>query len=609
MALARDVSFVERAHAARGSVTAVMDLARAVGAGACEGLLPTRVGVLSTFTTEPLSPYLVVEGAVRGLHLEPQIAPFNQLELQAFLSDGPLYAQRPDLIVVAARLEDWAPALSHDFVIPRGDGQPSSAVDALLDRMRALLVGIRERTSVPVLIWNFAQPIHLAAGLADPSARPSQASLIQQANDRLAKIIGGIPDAFVVDYARLVVEQGLVRITDRRLWYRGRIPFGSEGLMAVAALTARCIAAVRRVPRKCLVVDLDDTLWGGVLGEDGPGGIRLGEDHPGNVYKAFQRYLLSLRDRGVLLAVASKNDRDDAVRVLSSHPDCILRPEHLSAIEIGWDDKASALRRIAHDLSIGTDALAFVDDSPVERAWVATHLPEVAVIDVPADPLGFVDAIEESGVFDMLRFSAEDRKRADMYGDEQDRRQLQAHAPSVGEFLISLAMTASIGAVDARTLPRVVQLLAKTNQFNTTTRRHTGSQVEEMLASGAVALWIRTQDRFGDSGLVGAAIAVPESMDGAWRLDVLLLSCRVIGRGVEDALMAELVRRISVKGGRRLIGEFIRTERNAPAAGFFERAGFAPAGSDGRYWARDLKDGDTRPPSHISVTIEDDAAG
>jgi len=330
----------------------------------------------------------------------------------------------------------------------------------------------------------------------------------------------------------------------------------------------------------------------------------MGADHPGTQFRAFQEYLQNLRDRGVLLAIASKNDRDEALQILATHPDCLLRPDVFSAVEIGWDDKATSLTNIARDLSIGTDSLVFFDDSAVEREWVRTRLPEVAVIDVPADPLEYVNAIESAELFDALGISGEDRARAMMYQAESRRQLLQTEGTSVEAFLAGLEIKVVIGAVGPETLPRVAQLIGKTNQFNTTTRRYAQAEIEKMIAGGAIAIWARVSDKFGDSGLVGVAITVP-APENVWRIDVLLLSCRVIGRGVESTLLSELARRVRQHGGRTLIGEFIPTARNEPAEGVFPENGFTPvAGSAGR-WTFDLTNEGPRPSPFINLTVND----
>lgn len=598
-------SLRDKARAARGDVGAVLELARTLGADADASSEVLRVAVLSTFTAAPLAPYLIVEGAARDLRVIPAFAPFNQLELQAFNERSELFSGQPEVIVIAALLEDLSESLCYRFAALRQE-EVAAEIDAVTVRARELVEGLRSRTSAAIFILNFAVIDGSAGGLAAPVLDPSQASAVAELNAKLAYAVRGVSDCHVVDFAGFVARRGADRIRDRRMWLRARLPFGSEGLAGIGALVARYIAALLRPARKCLVVDLDNTLWGGVLGEDGFGGIRMGHDHPGTIFRSFQQHLVGLRDRGVLLAVSSKNDRDDAIRALAEHPDCLLRPDLFSAVEIGWGDKATSIRNIARDLSIGLDAVAFFDDSAVEREWVRTQLPEALVIDVPADPLAYIEALENSEAFDSLQISPEDQKRASMYRDETKRKRLREELPSSDAFLRDLEIKVRIGTIGGDTLPRVTQLIGKTNQFNTTTRRYSQAEIEGLLARGGIGLWIRVSDRFGDSGLVGVAIAVPTSNPGDWLLDVLLLSCRVIGRGAESVLLHETARLARRSGGRRLMGEFIHTPRNEPARTVYRDHGFASMDDSGALWVYDLAEDGPQRPDHIELTLEYD---
>jgi FkbH-like protein len=351
------------------------------------------------------------------------------------------------------------------------------------------------------------------------------------------------------------------------------------------------------------VLDLDHTLWGGVLGEDGPRGVTLGEEYPGNVYKEFQRTLLSYRDRGILLAIASKNIEADVLEVLEHHPDMVLRPEHFAARQIHWQDKATSLAAIARELRIGTDALAFFDDSAVEREWVRSRMPEVCVVEVPRDPLGYAAALEASGAFDSIALTREDRSRANEYRAAKDRQAPSGDLVSVEEFLRSLAMRIQIGSIDAKSVARVVQLILKTNQFNLTGRRRTQPEVERMIRNGAIALWARLADRHGDSGLIGVALAQRESLE-AFALDTFLISCRALGRKVETALLAAVARLAVARGASWLMGTFIPTPKNAPAATFFPDHGFEPVAGESGRWRLHLPERMPLTPGFYSVVNE-----
>lgn len=573
--------------------------ARAIEAGGFDQLRPVNVAVLSTFTAEPIHPYVVVESARRGLLARPSFGPLNQIEQEVFDASSRLYAFAPDVVVIATRLEEVAPQLIYSFA-HRSRADVETELDAIEMRFARVLEELRRRTSAPVLLFNFAGPAALAYGLADPVMEVSQASAIHAANERLGAVSRKAAGAYVFDYARMVHEYGLMRWTDPKLLYLGRIPFGADAQLETGRRLSRYLRAVLFAPCKCLVLDLDNTLWGGVLGEDGINGIRIGDDYPGNVFKEFQRRLAALRARGILLAVASKNNEVEVLEVFENHRDLLLRRKDFAAMQIHWGDKATSLQRIAEELNIGTDALAFFDDSPVERDWIRSQMPEVTVVDVPSSPLDYGRALEESGAFDHLFVSREDRDRAEMYSKEQERTRLKGRSVSVEEFLAELEMRATVGFVGPPTLPRVEQLLAKTNQFNLTSRRHSASKVQAMINAGCIAVWLRLEDRFGDNGLVAAAMARPEEA-GQWWIDSFVMSCRVIGRQVETALLSVLAQTVRQRGAEVLVGEYAATPKSQPAADFYSKCGFESLDPDGRLWRWTFTRGDIAPPARLTI--------
>lgn len=542
-------------------------------------LRPLKLAVLASFNADLMRPWLVVESARRGMALQWWAGPYGQVEQQIVDPGSGLYAAGADAVLVLLRLADVAAVVETGF-LSLSPASAGAERERLVHWLTGQLETLRSRTGAMILVSNFAPPLFVAAGLAEGLLAQSQTAWIQNANAALAEVCTRVPRAYVLDVARAAVETGMQRWQDDRLASVAKAPWSGEALAAVAKLTARSLRAAAVPPAKCLVLDMDNTLWGGVIGEAGMEGIALGPDYPGNVFVEWQRRILSLRDRGVLLAAASKNNAADVEAVLAGHPSCLLRREHFSAFQVHWEDKATSLRRTAAELNIGLEALVFVDDNPVERAWVREQLPEVRVIELPASPMGYWKALDESGSFDALTLTTEDRERAGMYAQEEQRRTLQTSAGSLDDFLRSLELVLTVGRVDESTLPRVAQLLAKTNQFNLTTRRHDEAAIRQMCADGC-GLWVRVRDRFGDAGLVGVVIAVPDGA-GVWRVDTLLMSCRVIGRRVETAMLALLERAAVQAGVRTLLGEFIPTVKNQPAAAFLPEHGFVARDGDWR---------------------------
>jgi FkbH-like protein len=377
----------------------------------------------------------------------------------------------------------------------------------------------------------------------------------------------------VLDYDALVARHGRARWHDERKWLTARMPIASDCLPIFASALARALLALRGPPRKVLVLDLDNTLWGGIVGEDGFAGLKLSAEHPGAAYQAVQRAAKDLAARGVLLAVASKNNPADAAEVLEKHPGMLLRPRDFAAQRINWNDKAQSLREIAAELNLGTDALVFMDDNPAERERIRGELPEVYVLELPEDPMSWAAALRDCPGFERAATTDEDRARAQQYAEQRQRAALSQTAGSVDEYLRSLEMVLRIARVGPVSLARAAQLTQKTNQYNLTTRRRSEDELRALLAQpGAAAFTYAVADRFGDNGIVGLAIV--RSQGAALQLDTFLMSCRVIGRTVETAMLAHLLRHARASGASHLEGWFTPTAKNAPARDFYPTHGF-----------------------------------
>jgi FkbH-like protein len=535
------------------------------------GVLPKRLAVLTSFTGDFVRPYLVIEADQRGLAISPWFAPFGQSEQIVLDRGSPLWANHPDVVWMAMRIEDVDRNLAQEM--PQ---LGASTVAKRLARVRERLVNLahstRERTNAALLVSNFACPSVL--DVFDANDPDGLVHLVAAENRQLARDLQTMPGAHVFDWAGLIAMHGSRSWEDRKLWYTARAPLASSAQPVLARRLVRCIGATLSPAAKCVVVDLDNTLWGGVLGDDGPEGIQLGDDHPGAIYKDFQRALLELRARGFLLAIASKNDAKTVESVLDSHPEVLLRRADFAVCAANWEPKAVNLRRIAESLNMGLDALVFVDDNPVERAEVRAALPQVAVVELPADPLGYIEALRNVAALDRPRLLSEDRARAVMYTREERRREAEAAAPDLETFLAGLEMRATVGCCNEMTLERIHQLIQKTNQFNLTTRRHSIEEVARLARTPKAAVaWLRLEDRYGDMGLVCVGI-VRRLEEVLWEIDTLLMSCRVMGRRVEDAFLAYLFELAAAGGAQKVRGIYERTPKNAPVERFYEERGF-----------------------------------
>jgi FkbH-like protein len=437
------------------------------------------------------------------------------------------------------------------------------------------VAAFRAYSGKPIVVANFAKPVRVPLGPFDANVGDSLTYALAEANRVLRERLSQFADVFVWDYAGLVADSGADSWSDPRMWALARVPIAADKQPLLARHLARVLAALVFPPAKCLVLDLDNTLWGGVIGDDGMEGIQLGDDYPGNVFKSFQRAVLGLADRGILLAVISKNYPEVVEQALREHPEMLIRPEHLSALRVNWHAKSQNLREIARELNIGLDALVMFDDNPVERAEIAANAPEVRVIEVPTRPLDYERALHECGHFDTPVLSQEDRQRVQMYRTERAREEVRASAATVDEFLAGLEMIAETGAVDSLNLSRVAQLIGKTNQFNLTTRRHSQAAVSQMCNDADHSVhYLRLRDRFGDLGLIAVGVLVFGGEEAV--IDTLVMSCRAMGRRAEDALLSELVQAARTRGCKRIIGEYLPTAKNGIVADLYPRLGFLP---------------------------------
>lgn len=570
------------------------------------GLPELRVAVLRNFTVEPLLPVLKAQIALSGFHPVLYVGDFDAVARDALDPGSPLYAFRPDLVVVAQWLEPLAPALVRRF-----PSLSAEEADGEVRRVRGtaeqVAASLRRHSAAPVLLNNFPLPAHPAMGILDAQSAAYQTGTVLRLNAELLAVASAVPDVYLVDYLGIAARIGSERAVDERRWQSARAPLGREALVPLGREYARFVRALRGRARKCLVLDCDNTLWGGVVGEDGMDGIRVGESGPGAAYRALQEAALNLRDRGVILALCSKNNEADVLEVLRGHPGMLLREADCVALEVNWDDKPTNLRRLAARLNIGLDAMVFVDDSPFECDLVRAQLPEVAVVQVPADPGEAVARLLEPGWFDALTFSAEDRRRSEMYRADAQRRELQEQAGSLEDYLAGLGLAAELGAAGPLTVPRVAQLTQKTNQFNLTTRRYTEAEVAALAADGdADVFWLSLRDRVADLGIVGAAIV---RYDGARaEIDTFLLSCRALGRGAEQALLAQVLNAAARRGCTHVEGRYLATAKNAQVADFYPRHGFTPVAGDpdGGRWERELGAEPAAPPAWIHTTFAEE---
>ncbi|HXM43434.1 MAG TPA: HAD-IIIC family phosphatase [Bryobacteraceae bacterium] len=567
-----------------------------------------RVALLANCTVQLFPDLLEQELRTAGFDADIRVAGFDQVRQQLLDPGSELFANRPDAVLLYLDGEDlFRDCLVNPFALD--DDAKHNLVTARSAELRQLVTGAGPHLPETAFLLNTIAlpPLTALTGLEYNSGY-SLHDLSYAYNRALAGLARETRSAIVVDAAAVMAWVGYRQWHDARLWYLARSRWSRAAMRALAGRYAAALAAWFGRTRKCIVLDLDHTLWGGIVGEDGIAGLQLGEEGVGRAFVEFQQELLNLTRKGILLAICSKNNPDDALAVIRSHPSMPLREKHFASIRINWEDKATNLRSIAEELNLGLDSLVFIDDNPAERALVSHALPTVLVPAWPGDPAEYKFALLGLAVqaFPKLRLTEEDRSRTAMYSAQAARRTLEAQTCSLEDYYRSLQMVARIGRADAFTVPRIAQLTQKTNQFNLTARRYTEAELAALaMSSDALVLWLELADRFGLNGIVGVLILRKEAAT-TWRIDTFLLSCRVIGRTLEQAFLAHAYALLRGLGARRLVAEYRPTARNAVAASLYANLGFSsvpqpvPA-ADATCWEIDLTRQTAPAPEWIEI--------
>lgn len=568
-----------------------------------------RVAVLSSHTSAQLTAALRAAAAVHGLALTTYESDYRTFEQQVLDPGSELYAFAPEAVLLAAD--------QREVRLPEVSADPETDLRAEVERWSGLWELLRERTSALVLQLTFVPPLTDALGTHGAVHPGGRRRLLRRLNLELGGALP--PGVHLVDLEAVGYQVGREALEDARYWYRSKHAIGLGATTPVAAAAADLLASALGLGRKLVVVDLDNTLWGGVIGEDGLGGLELGDGPRGEAFVDVQRYLRSLRERGLLLAVASKNSDADARLPFERHPEMVLRLDDLVGFAASWDDKAGAVQQLASDLDLGLDAVVFVDDNPAERAAMRHTLPQVGVVELPREPSGYVEAIAAFPGLQTTGVSEEDRRRTAQYRARDQARTLQRSTGSTREYLTELGMSATVEPLDETNLQRITQLIGKTNQLNLTGHRHTAAAVQQLAAADRGLVWgLRLSDRFDDHGLVAVIIGRPSPTDPAELvIDTLVMSCRVLARTVEQALLAETARWAEEHGYRSVLGYVVPTARNAPARGVLPDSGYHPVetaealraagaeeGDQGpvQAWRLDLRSGERVDPRHVTVT-------
>ena len=549
------------------------------------GFTPIRLGIVSSHTMEYLAEALPGTGLRHSIVVDVVLAGYGQAAQQLLDPASEFASQHLDAVLIAF---DYR-ALGLDRVRLQRE-EAEEAVSAAVQHVSAMAAGVRETIKGTCILQTVVPPSDPVFGSLDARISGSPRAMIERFNMRLLQEVAKEND-LVVDAAFLASQIGLNVWNDARGWHKAKLPASLDATPLYADCICRLLGALRGKARKCLVLDLDNTLWGGVIGDDGVDGIALGQNSAvGEAHVALQRFLLDLRRRGVILAVCSKNEDANARIPFREHPEMVLKEDHIAVFIANWSDKANNLREIAATLNIGTDSLVFLDDNPVERGQVRQVLPEVAVPELSEDPAEYIGLLANAGYFEAIGLSAEDLARADFYQANAERVSLQK-VGNLEEYLHSLQMVATISPFNAVGRVRIAQLINKSNQFNLTTKRYSESDVESFEKDPSkFCLQVRLADRFGDNGMI-SVIIFDKGLE-EWSCDTWLMSCRVLGRRVEELVLKTIAQAAKDAGATRLLGTYLPTKKNELVAQHFAKLSFSKASSlpdGGTTWFLDLE--------------------
>jgi FkbH-like protein len=541
--------------------------------GSLAPLTSFKLAILSNATSDFVVPSLVATAARHGIALEVISSNYGQVIQEALSANSAVNQAAPDAVLIAIDYRGLPIRPT-----PGRAEESQASIDGALGFLNTIRSGIKSNSNAICIFQTLAAPPESNFGSLDRVLPGTTRYLIDGINRGIGEAVLGTED-IVLDVASIAEIVGLHEWHCPRQWNFGKFPFSEAYLPLYADHLARIVAAMRGKSRRCLVLDLDNTLWGGVIGDDGLEGIRVAQgDATGEAHLAVQQMALALRDRGVVLAVSSKNEDETARMPFRHHPEMLLKEEHFAVFQANWHDKATNIKNIAEDLSLGLESLVFLDDNPVERGLVRNMLPEVAVPELPDDPALYARTLSAAGYFEAIALLKEDLQRADFYQDNAKRIALRNQAGDLSSYLASLQMEITFQPFDETGRARITQLINKSNQFNLTTRRYTEAEVAEIERDlSRFTLQVRLADVFGDNGMISVIICRQDAPH-AWQIDTWIMSCRVLGRSVERMVLQEILENARQHGIHTLHGTYIPTDRNKLVTDHYSNLGFTEIG-------------------------------
>jgi len=557
-----------------------------------------KVAILSSFTLNGLSEILHVKSSELGIRYQSYLGGYNQYNQELLDSQSEYYKFSPDVTFLILDIRNF---LGENFHFPYNisDNERKLLVNEKINQIENIIKCFEKNLNSKLIITNFNIPSYSPNGITETKSDFGFHEMIEELNRSLRNISKTHSSVYIYDFNHFVSKYGEKNIFDYRQFHVGDIQIALNFIPSFAYELMSYIKPITGTNKKCIVLDLDNTLWGGIVGEDGFDGIELGHSSNGKAFVDFQKELLSLWNHGIILAINSKNNFDDAMKVINEHPNMILRKKNFASIQINWDDKAQNLKQIAEEINIGLNSIAFFDDDKINRERIKQEFPEVLTIEVPDDPSQFSLILKNLNDFNVLQRTDEDIKRGQMYAQQRERKELEKSISNLDDFLEQLDIKVKMKNSNEFLIPRISQLTLKTNQFNLTTRRYQEEEIRNFTNDHKFIVGCaQVLDKFGDNGITGVYII--NKQDKIWSIDTFLLSCRIMGRGVENGILSQILIDAKHNGVEEIRANFIPTQKNKPAEKFLPDFGFQKEGDN---WIYKLNN-EIKLPKHLKVEIE-----
>jgi len=557
-----------------------------------------KIAILGSFTLNGLAEVLQVKCAELNTKLVSYVGKYNQYNQEILNSKSHLYQFNPDITFL---LLDTRSILGDTYYFPYNASvsERKKIIDEKFLELEHLISYFKQTSKSKLIITNFNIPVYSPYGIYENKIEFNLKKMVMELNTKLEDIIQKENSTFLFDFDGFIRKFGEAHVFNYRQYFFGDIKVGIDYLPHLGHELMGYVKPVLGLSKKCIVVDLDNTLWGGVIGEDGFNGIKLGPYTQGRPFLELQKILLALNKRGIILAINSKNNYDDAIHVIREHPYMLIKEENFASTRINWEDKISNIQEIANELNIGLDSIVYLDDDPINRELMKASLPQILTVDLSRDPSEYGQCITDLNDFNLLQITEDDIKRSKMYNEEQQRKEFKKNIPDLENFLQKMNIKVLIKNGDNFTIPRISQLTLKTNQFNLTTKRYQEEEIKNMVNDKKFLVeCAQVSDKFGDNGITGVCIV--KKNDKEWNIDSFLLSCRIIGRGVEEGILGHILEQAKKEGVSKVVGQYIQTKKNEPCKDFYQKYGFE---KDGEYWSFNLKN-TIKIPNHLKMSVK-----